>query len=90
MRVSKRERVILRMLGYRCCATCRYFDSENLKCKASIEDFEGDLSSLFDLRRNIWLRDFVKDRLKRILYIGSGCPYWKGLGRDSLSKKRRR
>jgi len=87
MRVSRRERVILRMLGYKCCVTCRYFDDETRECKAPIEDINTDLSPLFDLRKNIWLRKLFKDRLKRILYIGSGCPYWKGLRRDFLSKR---
>ena len=89
MRVSRKEKVILRMLGYKCCATCKYFDDKTRECKAPIEDINADLSPLFDLRRNIYLRNLFEDRLKRILYIGSGCPYWKGLGRNFLPKKKR-
>jgi len=74
MRVTKRERILLRILGYRCCVTCEHFNSKTNSC-----DYEPCvLEGLFDLRKNKWLRQRKKTRIDRLTCIGSACDFWKG------------
>jgi len=75
MKVTKKERIVLRVLGYRCCVTCEFFDSQTNTC-----NFEKRwlLENIFDLRKNRELRLRKKTRIERLALIGSACPYWRG------------
>ncbi len=75
MKVTQKERMILRILGFRCCVTCKHFNS-----KSNICEYEPYivLESVFDLRENKWLRKRQKTRVERLISIGSACEYWKG------------
>lgn len=87
MRVTEKERIILRVLGIRCCPTCKYFDSETNRCR--LEE-DSPLPEIFDLRINHWLRNRFEDNYKRLTFIGSGCSNWKGFQLEDLRRRKKR
>ena len=72
MKITQKQRIVLKILGYRCCLTCKYFNRKYNYC--SIFN-SSSFSDLFDLRKNPPLEG--ESKLEKLLRIGSKCPSWK-------------
>lgn len=83
MRISKKMRLIARVLGKRCCITCRFFNPKTNVCKKSKYGYP---SYFFDLRR--W-KEESGTKFEKIVRIGRTCSEWEGFRLEDLYRRKK-
>jgi len=87
VRITKRMRLIARVLGYRCCLTCKFFNPKVKQCEHPEISKEPYFPSyFFDLRH--WREDKGLPLLERVKDIGSECTRWKGFKEEDLRRRK--
>ncbi len=87
MRVSKRMRLIARVLGYKCCVTCKFFNSKFRECEHP-KVGRNFPAFFFDLRHS---RENRKPTLfEEAISIGCACSFWEGLKVEDLKRRKKK